>query len=116
MSKLWQVRLAEQVELDLQNISVWTSENFGLQQAAAYLETITLAIEALFEGPAILGAKERSEIGPRIFTLHVARLGRKGRHFVVFKISQGQTIDVLRLLHDSMDLASNLEVDRNPPN
>lgn len=107
--------MADQIELDLRDISAWTSDNFGLQQAADYLETITLTIEALFEGPSILGAKERSDIGPGIFTLHVARLGRKGRHFVIFKTSPGQkTIDVLRLLHDSMDLASNLNTNHKP--
>ena len=40
-------------------------------------------------------------------TLHVARKGRKGPHFVVFRVAPSrseQVIDVLRLLHDSMDL------------
>ena len=39
--------------------------------------------------------------------LHVARRGRQGRHFVLYRAdSQAETpvIDVLRLLHDSMDL------------
>jgi toxin ParE1/3/4 len=35
-------------------------------------------------------------------------VGRKGRHFVVFRMPDGQTIDVIRLLHDSMDLAKHL--------
>jgi toxin ParE1/3/4 len=32
-------------------------------------------------------------------------VGRKGRHLVVFRMADGQVIDVIRLLHDSMDLA-----------
>ena len=39
-------------------------------------------------------------------TLHVARGGRKGRHFVLYQVSEtaeARTIEVLRLLHDSMD-------------
>jgi len=105
MSQVWQVRLANQAELDLLDIDTWTAENFGARQAEYYVETVMLAIEALHDGPEILGAKERDDIGPDIRTLHVARNGRKGRHFVVFKEVTGQIIDVLRLLHDSMDLA-----------
>jgi plasmid stabilization system protein ParE len=30
--------------------------------------------------------------------------GNKGRHLLVFKEAKNQTIQVLRLLHDSMDL------------
>jgi len=55
-----------------------------------------------------LGARPRPEIGQGLFTLHVARGGRKGRHFILFRIDDSdgrRIIDVLRLLHDSMDLA-----------
>lgn len=105
MSLVWHVRLADRAELDLLDIATWTAENFGSRQAEYYVETVTLAIEALHDGPETLGAKARDDIGPGIRALHVARQGRKGRHFVVFKEAEGQIIDVLRLLHDSMDLA-----------
>jgi toxin ParE1/3/4 len=54
-----------------------------------------------------VGARERSEIGKVLFTLHVARNGHKGRHFVLFRIGPSKSqrhIEVLRLLHDAMDL------------
>jgi plasmid stabilization system protein ParE len=41
------------------------------------------------------------------------RQGRKGRHFVTFSASEGNIINVLRLLHDSMDLAKHLPEDNN---
>ena len=105
---VWHVRLADQAELDFLDMTIWTAENFGGRQADDYAETITLAIEALHDGPEILGAKEREDIGPGIRTIHVARHGRKGRHFVVFKSAPQKTIEVLRLLHDSMDLTRHL--------
>jgi len=105
MSRAWRVRLTEQAESDLLDISKWTAENFGARQAESYAETVTLAIEALNDGPTILGAKARDEIAPGVCTLHVARHGRKGRHFVVFRVAEGKIVEVLRLLHDSMDLA-----------
>ncbi|HQV12847.1 MAG TPA: hypothetical protein PKW52_16025, partial [Nitrospira sp.] len=59
----------------------------------------------------VIGVKERPEIGSNIWTLHVARNGRKGRHFIMFQVAGAQdrkVIDVLRLLHDSMDLERHL--------
>ena len=108
MSTVWAVRLAEKAEHDLLDALVWTNDQFGALQADEYLETLTLALEALTDGPNIVGSKVRDDIGQGIRTLHVARLGRKGRHFVVFRIADAQTIDVIRLLHDSMDLAKQL--------
>lgn len=108
MSAVWAVRLAEKAEHDLLDTLVWTSDQFGSLQADDYLETLTLALEALTDGPNIVGSKVRDDIGLGIRTLHVARLGRKGRRFVFFRIADAQTIDVIRLLHDSMDLAKHL--------
>ena len=108
MSPVWAVRLAEKAEHDLLDALVWTTDQFGALQADDYLETLTLALEALTDGPNIVGSKVRDDIGLGIRTLHVARLGRKGRHLVVFRFADGQVIDVIRLLHDSMDLAQHL--------
>jgi toxin ParE1/3/4 len=108
MSVVWKGRLAAQAELDFSEIITWTLENFGERQAETYAETLTLAIEALHDGPEQLGAKARDDIGPGIRTLHMARQGRSGRHFVLFSEAKDQCIDVLRLLHDSMDLARHI--------
>lgn len=103
MSTLWTIRLTSRAEQDFIEIVQWTADNFGPQQAAVYTETLSLAISELAEGPEVFGAKRRNEISNGILTLHVARQGRKGRHFVIFRIGDATTIDVLRLLHDSMD-------------
>ena len=108
MSRSWRVRLAQQAEFDLFEIFKWTAENFGARQAEYYAETVSLAVEALHDEPEILGSKPRDEIALGIRTLHVAREGRKGRPFVVFRVADEGVLDVLRLLHDSMDLARHL--------
>ena len=105
MNRAWRVRLTLQAESDFLEISRWTADNFGALQTASYAETVTLAIEALHGGPEVVGTKARDEIAKGVRTLHVARQGRKGRHFLVFRAAEGQIIEVLRLLHDSMDLA-----------
>jgi len=103
MRPVWTIRLGQQAEQDYVEILQWTVKTFGEGQASNYAETIALAIEALEGGPDILGARAREDIQPGILTLHVARQGRAGRHFVVFRATESD-IDVLRLLHDSMDL------------
>jgi toxin ParE1/3/4 len=107
MKRVWTVRLGQQAEQDYVEILQWTTKTFGERQASTYAETMALAIVALEGGPDILGAKAREDIQVGIRTLHVARQGRAGRHIVVFR-ADGSDIDVLRLLHDSMDLPRHL--------
>lgn len=107
----WTVRLAAQAELDFVEILAWTVENFGEIQAEIYAETLTSAIEALHDGPLLAGAQARNDIESGIRTLHVARQGRRGRHFLVFRQIEDRCIDVLRLLHDGMDLARHIPIE-----
>ena len=106
-SRTWAVRLAAAAESDFQDILRWTAQQFGEAQARDYAETLSSALEALMDGPAVPGVKARDDIARGILTLHVARHGRRGRHFILFRIGHHaghDVIDVLRLLHDAMDL------------
>lgn len=103
------MRLARQAQQDITDILTWTADHFSAQQAEVYAETLTQALEALLEGPEVIGAKRCEDIAPGIYVLHVARLGRRGRHFVVFRPAGDKLIDVLRILHDSMDFARHIE-------
>jgi len=103
----WPVRLAAAAEDDFNQILRWTAEHFGGQQARVYAVTLSAALQELGAGPGVVGVRARSDIAKGLCTLHVARHGRKGRHFVMFRIGRdqrGETIDVLRILHDAMDL------------
>ena len=108
MSDTWTVRLGHQAELDFAEILQWTARTFGPTQAENYAETLALAIETLSEGPDVLGAKARDDILPGIRILHVSRQGRNGSYFVVYRARPEQIIEVLRLLHDSMDMVRHL--------
>lgn len=105
----WTVRLTAAAESDFKRIIEWTIDHFGEPQARAYAQTLSMALEALTEGPSAIGAKRREEILKGLLSLHVARQGRKGSHFVLFRVSpDGDAIDVLRLLHDATDLPRHL--------
>jgi toxin ParE1/3/4 len=104
--RAWTLRVAASAEEDFKAIVRWSNLQFGERQARVYASTISLALEALNGGPAVSGVKARDDIAKGIRTLHVARHGRRGRHFVVFRVAdeERRILEVLRLLHDAMDL------------
>jgi toxin ParE1/3/4 len=100
----WQIRLGAEAEKDFARILTYTKARFGHQQAEVYKATLLEALAALGEGPNILGSVARDEILPNLRTLHVARRGRRGRHFIMYRAGQRNVIDIIRILHDAMDL------------
>jgi toxin ParE1/3/4 len=103
----WRVRLGAAAELDFANILGWTAETFGPAQANIYRDTLLQAIAELAEGPDVVGSKVRDEIMKGLHTLHVARHGRRGRHFLMYRVSK-RTIEIIRILHDAMELRRHL--------
>lgn len=115
--KGWSVRLTAAAEADYRQIIRWTAENFGPRQARTYAKTLSAALEALSDGPSVVGAQRRDDINKGLHSLHVARASRKGRHFVVFRIARDEDrkIEVLRLLHDAMDLQRHVAANDEVP-
>ena len=113
MTGAWTVRLVAASERDYLEVIQRSAQDFGPLQAQAYTQTIASAIDALREnGPLATGVKAREEIGAGIFTLHAARFKRKASHFLVFGVLETQTIEVLRVLHERMDLARHISRDQ----
>ena len=108
MARQWRVRLGAVAEVDFANILKWTTENFGARQAAIYRDTLVQAIGELAKGPDVPGSRARNEIMPSLRTLHVARHGRRGRHFLIYRAVEGRIIEIGRILHDQMDLKRHL--------
>ncbi|MEG3146268.1 type II toxin-antitoxin system RelE/ParE family toxin [Sphingomonas sp. RT2P30] len=100
----WQVRLTAAAERDYQSILSWTAEQFGEAQARNYAAILTAAILALSDGPDVLTAKPRDDIAPGLRILHAARFGRRARHMLLYRVGSDTAIDVLRILHDAMDV------------
>lgn len=110
-TRRWSVRLTAAAENDFREILRWTLTQFGERQSYVYAETLSIALRDLAGGPSTPGVKRRDEIAKGIHSLHVARKGRKGRHFVLFRVNDARgaaIIEVLRLLHDAMDLPRHL--------
>ena len=108
VERKWRVRLGVAAELDFANILKWTAENFGARQSRLYRDTLVQAIGELANGPDVAGSKARDEIKRGLRTLHIARRGRRGRHFLLYRVAAGRIIEIGRILHDSMDLQRHL--------
>ena len=106
----WTIRLAKAAENDFAEIVDWTTRHLGEQQALIYADHLIAAIGELDAGPSQHGVLGRDEIRKGLFTLHMARGGRKGRHFILFRVGDAdvRVIDVIRILHDAMDLPRHL--------
>lgn len=107
LDRLWLPRLSAESERDLKEIIRWAARHFGAAQARRYRATIFSALRELESGPNIPGSRARDEILPGVRTLHVARHGQRGRHFLIYRASEPD-IRILRILHDEMDLARHL--------
>jgi toxin ParE1/3/4 len=100
----WRVRLGAAAELDFVNLVAWTTENFGARQSRIHRDRLVRAIGELANGPDVAGSKARDAIMPGLRMLHIARHGRRGRHFLLYRIGKGQVIEIGRILHGQLDL------------
>lgn len=108
----WRIRLSREAGNDFERILAWTRDRFGEQQLGIYKNVLIEALSALEHGPDVSGSRTRDEILPGLRTLHVARKERAGRHFILYRTGEGRVIEVVRILHDAMDL--NRHVRREP--
>lgn len=104
----WRVRLGAEAEKDFARILDYTKETFGPRQAEIYRKLLLEALAQLGNGPDVLGSLARNEILEGLRTFHIARHGRRGRHFIMYRAAEGQVIEVVRILHEVMDLARHI--------
>jgi toxin ParE1/3/4 len=97
------VKLAAPAKRDITEVLSWTARTFGERQAARYEAALQAVLVAVADDPHRAGVRPRDELGRGLRTLHMRNAGQRGRHFVLFKMT-GRRIDILRVLHDSMDL------------
>jgi toxin ParE1/3/4 len=110
------VRLSPEAEADLLDILQWSEERFGPGAAARYAELVIQALRDLEADAGRPGARQRDELPPEVYSYHLAgsrdRVAgdrvRTPRHFILFQLRNDAVLDVLRILHDSRDLARHI--------
>lgn len=85
---------------DLKAIWNYTHENWSAKQADKYYETIKLAC---------IGISENPEVGKKYDGIHPNLLGLKcQKHIVFYKQVIHNKVEVVRILHQQMDLGNRL--------
>ena len=103
--KNWKPRLARLAQRDYTNIAEWTAEKFGPRQSDAYAALIDKTLDHLAADPFASPSRNRdADLGEGYRTIH---LPQKGRHILVYRI-EAERVLIVRILHDSMDLARHL--------
>ena len=113
-----EVIVAPKARGDIASILAWTEENFGPQTLKRYAKLIATAIEQIAENPELAGSSQRPEIAAHCRTYHLyfsrksAGLAgdriRQPRHFLLYRVTESNALEIGRVLHDSMDLQASL--------
>jgi|SRR5689334_9602572 toxin ParE1/3/4 len=93
--------LSPATQADLGDIWDYGARNWGAEQADRYIFGIRAACEALANGSR--QGRAIDDIRPGYRKLAVAS------HFVFYRITDTGLIDVIRILHQRMDIASRLQ-------
>ena len=99
MPRVFKQALAEK---DLIDIWLYSFTAWGEKQADMYLDDIAVAFNLLAEQP--LQCRERREFSPPVRTHHHA-------HHLVVYLAIEDGVNIVRVLHESMDVDSHLKGD-----
>jgi len=93
--------ISEEANRDIENIWLYTFENWSVEQADRYLNLIIDEIEYLTENPK--SGKDYNQIRKGYFRARIKS------HFIFYKINlKKEQIEIIRVLHQRMDLESRL--------
>ncbi len=102
------LRFSQQAVQDIEDVLAYTLGHFGQRRHEQYKLLIRQALAEIASRPNAPPARHRPEIHADARTFHIARAGKRARHFFLYRVIEGQSIDIGRLLHDSMDLQRHL--------
>jgi toxin ParE1/3/4 len=113
-----EVIIAPRARSDIASILAWTEESFGRQTLKRYGKLIATAIEEVAANPELAGSSKRPEIAEDCRTYHLffsrKSAGRAGdrirhpRHFLLYRVTESNLVEIGRVLHDSMELQAHL--------
>lgn len=86
---------------DINDIWVYTTNEWSEQQADKYYSAIEFACTQIGKNPEL--GKEYSEISKNLLGL------RAGKHIIFYQVISKNRIEVVRILHERMDLKSRLD-------
>ncbi len=116
--------LALDASHDFASIAAWTEQEFGPQTDKRYIALIETAIDDVAADPELPGSATRTVIGEHCRTYHLqcsrkraAKVGarvRRPRHFLLYRAIYAETVEIGRILHESVDLEKHLPDEYRP--
>jgi len=113
-----QIIISEPARRDITEILIWSLEQFGDIAAERYGALIATAFDQLQTVPSPIGSRTHPDIPEGYRMLHLkhcteaARIPsgivKAPRHFVVYRAVPGDNLEIVRVLHDSMDFQRRL--------
>jgi len=103
-------------QADARAIVLRSREVFGARAARAYAALLARAYDMLRQNPERPGVQTRERIPAGVCLFHLRHARAHGqtpkqpRHFIVF-MHDAQTLTILRVLHDSMDVEAGVSGD-----
>lgn len=96
-------RLTPRAQSDLDDIWRYSADQWGEEQAIAYVIAIRQRLEGLAAGR--IPARSAAPVAPGYLKASI------GSHMLYFRRSATGMLDVIRILHQSMDVATQLRGD-----
>lgn len=94
-------KISIEAENDLENIWLYTFENWSIEQADYYFDLIMDEIEYLSENPK--SGKDYSEVRKGYFRSRVKS------HFIFYRINlKEEIVEIIRILHQQMDIKTHI--------
>jgi len=81
---------------------------FGPAQARSYELLIARSIASAAANPMTPLSRDQSLIEEGLRSIRVARRGKPSRHIVFYRVGSDGRIEIVRVLHESMDLLRQL--------
>lgn len=116
-----QYRISNAARADVVDILRFSQTQFGDQARQRYQALILAALQALADTPYRIGSHDRDEVAPGLRSYHLVYSRQQAkqthgtvkspRHTVFYRVASDDVIEVVRLLHDAMDVQLHLHND-----
>lgn len=91
-------RLSKLADQDLADILRYTIQTWGIEQGATYLQLLTAARNHILNNPSLPGSKPREDLARN------CRAFRAAKHVIFYRVNR-ETLEIARILHESMDFS-----------
>ncbi|MGA3683504.1 type II toxin-antitoxin system RelE/ParE family toxin [Pseudomonas graminis] len=116
-----QYRISNAARADIVDILRRSQTQFGHQGRQRYQALILTSLQALASTPYRIGSHDRGEVAPGLRSYHLSYSRQQAkhphgtvkspRHIVFYRMVNDDLIEVVRLLHDAMDVQLHLPDD-----